>query len=617
MNPYAPTVDSFGQMADSVKYLLNDLPEEERLKARQIAMDKLSMGLQQAQLAAAHTSNASNMIKLQEAQRQAADQSSLRDALQNAQPTAITKLGGPNVTSPDATSLLAQGIAPKYGQGIDYSQPVDPALSDLEQATKPTPQPDASQFASEKLPPASNTVQSYNDGNVKTTVQPPNIMKIALEHAQQTGNYDLIQKMQKDIQEHAANLTALSGNANDAVQFVNQTTGSNLKTQKVGKYEFIKDGEGNTHSVFMPDMASAYIAAGTDPAEAVKKASIQLYGDTEGQKLASFMSSTPNASYQDVVKFIGDNHLSVTSKSVTSLLEILRKDSAMPAPHTKHFADGSAQDMRWNPKTQQDEPYGEKYKPTSQQRIEIAQSKMNINQLDADEQAAINRMVADKRLDPMKVTSRNQKMLAQLEIANPGIDVNAISAQLGIARNKDVIMKAGKAEYIPDLIKKTVEAGKALNYSDAQFAGIVQKWKDGQINNPKLTKYMTMRNDQLLTIGGVMRDNGMTDMAQKLEEEAMHPTLSPKALDAWAEGQLESIDPRLNFYRSLTKGNAAIPRSSYQTGTGNAGINSGNMAPGAGKAAGLPAGAVTGTFKGQKAYHIGEIVYDMSGKRLN
>jgi hypothetical protein len=31
----------------------------------------------------------------------------------------------------------------------------------------------------------------------------------------------------------------------------------------------------------------------------------------------------------------------------------------------------------------------------------------------------------------------------------------------------------------------------------------------------------------------------------------------------------------------------------------------------------LPAGAVTGTYKGQKAYHVGPNVFDMSGKRLN
>lgn len=213
---------------------------------------------------------------------------------------------------------------------------------------------------------------------------------------------------------------------------------------------------------------------------------------------------------------------------------------------------------------------------------------VQINGLTPQENDIIGQAIAERRLDPYRVNSRNQKVLAQTLLKNPNVDINSIAAEMTTARNKDVIMKSGVAEMIPGLLKETVNAGKSLNYSDAQFAGKVQKFMKGQLNDPKLVEYMTLRNDQLLTIGGVMRGNGMTDMAQRLEEEAAHPTMSPKALNGWLEGQLKSIDPRLSLYRKLTKGNTSIPRSEYQPRTGVAGLN----------ATGKPSGPAVGTVKG-------------------
>ncbi len=209
---------------------------------------------------------------------------------------------------------------------------------------------------------------------------------------------------------------------------------------------------------------------------------------------------------------------------------------------------------------------------------------LQINGLTPEENDAIATAIADRKLDPYRVNSRNQKMLAQTILKNPNVDLNAIAAEMTTARNKDVIMKSGIAEMIPGLLKETVQAGKRLKYSDAQFAGKIQRWAKGQLNDPKLSEYMTLRNDQLLTLGGVMRSNGMTDIAQRLEEEAASPTMSPRALEGWLEGQLKSIDPRLSLYRKLTKGNTAIPRSTYQPGQGAKGLlgtesNNTNIAP--------------------------------------
>ena len=321
----------------------------------------------------------------------------------------------------------------------------------------------------------------------------------------------------------------------------------------------------------------------------MKNASAMLPSvDTETPKASSFMQDAmfvaeraPSIEdFTSGMQSVLEAHPDVSTKTVQDFVkettaqvkEKLKPEKAetRPAPHAMHLAGGFVQDMRFNPATGKDEPYGVKYKPTAQQSLEIKQTQ---NAMPPEHAGALDAAISSGRLDPYKVNSRNRQDLARLAYNNPGVDINTLAAQAGIARNKDVIMKAGVAEMIPDLLKKTVETGKKLKYSDVQFVGAVQRWRNGQLNDPVLTKYMTLRNDQLLTIGGVMRQNGMTDMAQRLEEEAAKPTMSPRALDGWLEGQLESIDPRLNFYRSLTGKNKAIPRSSYTPGTGIKGLN--------------------------------------------
>jgi hypothetical protein len=56
---------------------------------------------------------------------------------------------------------------------------------------------------------------------------------------------------------------------------------------------------------------------------------------------------------------------------------------------------------------------------------------------------------------------------------------------------------------------------------------------------------MTVRNDALMNIASVMRGVGMSDKAHEAEIEAASATMSPKALDAWFEGQMLALGPRL------------------------------------------------------------------------
>lgn len=317
--------------------------------------------------------------------------------------------------------------------------------------------------------------------------------------------------------------------------------------------------------------------ADTETPEANKFMQDALYVGETATSIEDFQSGMqdvlaahPDVKTKTIQDFVKDMMTGVKEK-----LKPEKPERIPSAPHDMPLPGGWMQKMRYNPATGKDEPYGVKFKPTSQQALEIRQHNVNENSVSAEENAAIIRAIAEKRLDPYKVNSRNQKVLAQAAMNSPGINLNAIASELGLARNKDVMMKAGVAEMIPELLKETVQAGQKLNYSDTQFIGKIQKWKNGQLNDPKMVEYMTLRNDQLLTIGGVMRGNGMTDIAQRLEEEAAHPTMSPKALNGWLNGQLKSIDPRLSLYRGITKGNTAIPRSEYKPGTGIKGLMEG------------------------------------------
>lgn len=165
------------------------------------------------------------------------------------------------------------------------------------------------------------------------------------------------------------------------------------------------------------------------------------------------------------------------------------------------------------------------------------------------------------KLDPYKINSKTASILANAYISNPGINMNALGATANLQRNPSFQQKAMTAETMPEILTGVAEAGKKLNFSDVKFAGEVDKWLKGQSNNPDLINYMTRRNDALFGIASVMRGNGVTDKAYQAEEEAAHPTMSPRAIEAWLSAQMASLAPRLKKYRDVT-GNGSTPIAS-------------------------------------------------------
>jgi len=137
---------------------------------------------------------------------------------------------------------------------------------------------------------------------------------------------------------------------------------------------------------------------------------------------------------------------------------------------------------------------------------------------------------------------------------------------------------------LPGLLSNVTSLGKKLNggtgYNDLKSVGMMQQWANGQINDPDYTEYMTARNDTLLRLAGVMRGVGMSDQAHTAEVQAMAPTLSPAALDAWFKGQMAVVKPLLERQNRITHlGETGQGTAPLATPPNPAASGSSNMAP--------------------------------------
>jgi hypothetical protein len=149
------------------------------------------------------------------------------------------------------------------------------------------------------------------------------------------------------------------------------------------------------------------------------------------------------------------------------------------------------------------------------------------------------------RLDPSRLNSRTVSIYAQLAKNNSQLNFNQMIADAALQKNAAFEQKAMSMETLPETMKNMTDLGKKVGYDDLKFAGRAEKWFKGETNDPDLTKYMTVRNDALMNIASVMRGVGMSDKAHEAEIEAASATMSPKALDAWFEGQMLALGPRL------------------------------------------------------------------------
>lgn len=164
--------------------------------------------------------------------------------------------------------------------------------------------------------------------------------------------------------------------------------------------------------------------------------------------------------------------------------------------------------------------------------------------------AALQKAVAEGRLDPSRLNSRTANMYAQLEMQSPGTNYNRLHADATLQNNPTFQTKANGIEILPGILQHVTELGKKLDngngYSDIRTVGKLQQFFNGELNDPAYAEYMPVRNDALLRLAYLMRGQGASDQASKLENEAFAPTLAPYALDAWLKGQMSVLKPMID-----------------------------------------------------------------------
>lgn len=169
-------------------------------------------------------------------------------------------------------------------------------------------------------------------------------------------------------------------------------------------------------------------------------------------------------------------------------------------------------------------------------------------QLTPEERTALNAAVGQGKVDISRVNTRNQKAIASALLANPNLNPIQLHAMANVASNAALNGKAMLAEALPDVLANVRDAGKKLNLSDVAFAGKVQAFAKGQLNDPDFTNYMNKRIDAIMSVSQVMRGTGATDKAVALESEAAPKSMSPRAFDSWYNAQMDQLRPRVRIY---------------------------------------------------------------------
>ena len=189
------------------------------------------------------------------------------------------------------------------------------------------------------------------------------------------------------------------------------------------------------------------------------------------------------------------------------------------------------------------------------QMLQIAQARearMASAGLNEQEQTALDTAVAEGRLDPMRLNSRNAKVQAQILLHNPGANFVNSHAIAVMTANPAFQSKALIAGALPEVLQNVRDAGKKLNFSTVSYLGKLQAFKNNTLNDPDFVEYMSQRADAMQTVSNVMRASGATEQSIKAETKAAPITMSPEAFDGWYAGQMKSLAPRISRMTPLT-----------------------------------------------------------------
>jgi hypothetical protein len=155
-------------------------------------------------------------------------------------------------------------------------------------------------------------------------------------------------------------------------------------------------------------------------------------------------------------------------------------------------------------------------------------------------------------INPDRINSRTGRIFAKAAMSNPDLNMVNAAGVAALMKNPTFQNRVIIANTIPAIIENVKDAGQKVDFSDVNYIGKLQAWEKKQLNDPDFINYIGQRNDAVQSIASVMRGVGMSDKSVELELEAAPLTMSPKAFDAWAAGQLTSLKPRLEKYQGVT-----------------------------------------------------------------
>jgi hypothetical protein len=580
------------------------------------------------QVQAQRQQNALGALNLQKQQMAYQDLLGARSAAQNAQgtPAQTTTTVQPGQTQPPALSdafgvQTALGANPATGsspqsdvQGLQANVDKYPQLANQLGATQrlqemkaeaPPVDQNAPVDASGFPAPATETspiVQAYKEGRVQSTTtpaMPPDRIKAQIDYYHSVGNMDAANALKQQVFAESKNIVDATGNMADGLKLMNSAFGTNYSYTKLPSLDLLKDGDGNIVSAINKNGVEIDIAKGMSMSQAITNNStpINMGSGPVGKQISQFMADNPDFSYQDLASFIGKNGISVTSKGIPQLLESARKSD-----------EDSKREERFNASQERIAKNTERMQANSDRMYALALERLKNSNGSQEDVNSMATAILNGQMAPSDLPKRGgvyNRIVGEVLRQNPDFDVMKANSTAAMMKNPVIMQKGATLSVVPEILGKTVEAGIKMNFPDAKFAGIAQKWTQGQLNDPNLAKYMALRNDSLMTIAGVMRGNGMTDLAHQVEMEAQHPTQSPRALKGWLEGQLTSFDPRIRSMNDLVGGRLKPTKAV---------VNGQTYTPNGPE---LPQGAVKGKFHGTDAYTVNGVVYDMAGKRLN
>lgn len=175
----------------------------------------------------------------------------------------------------------------------------------------------------------------------------------------------------------------------------------------------------------------------------------------------------------------------------------------------------------------------------------IPSGNLNINGLNVEEQAALNRALSNG-LDPYKVNSRTAKIYAQQEMLNPGRKWNDMAAEAAFNRNAGVMNTKALLNTIDPLLNKLVEAGRVLGNGNITIINKAKNIYKEATGDPNIVGFNNLRDDVVAEVErGLLGSGVLSDSKYNRAIKNINSAQSLPQLKAAVENTRKVIAARL------------------------------------------------------------------------